>query len=284
MILKDKVAIITGGARGIGRAIAILFAGEGAKVVITSRTLSELKNTAEQIRSKNSNIVLVRADISKQKDVDNLIKQAIRNFNKIDILVNNAGTVGPIGPAAEINIKDWISTINVNLIGTFLCIKAVLPHMIKQGGGKIINLSGGGAVFPRPYFSAYSASKAAVIRLTETLAKELKKYNIQINAVAPGSVRTNMTEEIIKAGKRAGKKEIEDARRCLKTGGISPFKAAELALFLVSSDSDGITGKLISAEWDDWRNFARKINKIMNSSLYSMRRIDGRYFKEAKQC
>lgn len=284
MILKNKVAIVTGGSRGIGRAVADEFAREGAQVAIAARTAHELKAAAKEMGRLCGPVYAVRADISKKKDVRAFVEKTVKKYGRIDILVNNAGVIGPIGPLSDIEIDEWVEAIHINLIGAFLCMKSVLPHMIKQRSGKIINLSGGGAVSPRPNFSAYSASKAAVVRLTETLAGELRRYNIQVNAIAPGMVKTKITRDVVAAARRAGEKEFREASTCVRGGGTSPEKAARLAVFLASSASAGLTGKLISAQWDDWEFFGKNARGINASSLYTMRRIDNRYFKEAKRC
>ena len=273
MKLRDKLTIITGGGRGIGKAIALRFAQEGADIVVISRTFSEIAQTAEEIKEMGRRSLPIRADVSSREDVEDMVERVVREFGKVDVLVNNAGVQGPIGPVVENNVDQWIKTININLIGTFLCTRAVLPIMIRSRRGKIINLSGGGATSPRPYFSAYSASKAAVVRLTETIAEEVKEFNIQVNAIAPGSVNTRMLEEIIAAGKAAGQKELIKVRRQREEGGTPPESAANLALFLASDESDGLTGRLISAVWDDWEGMKEKIHEIMGSDMYTLRRV-----------
>ena len=145
--------------------------------------------------------------------------------------------------------------------------------MIKRRTGKIINMSGGGAAYPRPRFSAYSASKAAVVRLTETLSEELKEFNIQVNAIAPGAVNTRMLDEVLAAGQHAGEKDFADAVRQKQTGEGSPDLPATLAVFLASDSSDGISGRLISAVWDDWHGMADHASDIMGSDVYTLRRV-----------
>ena len=177
------MAIVTGAGRGIGRAIALAFAGEGASVIVASRTFSEIAETAAQVQALGGRALAVQADVANQADVTKMVEQAVQAFGTVDILVNNAGVQGPIGPLVENDTQGWIRTVMINLIGTFLCCQAVLPMMIQQRRGKIINLSGGGATAPRPHFSAYAASKAAVVSLTETLAEEVKPYNIDRKSV-----------------------------------------------------------------------------------------------------
>jgi NAD(P)-dependent dehydrogenase (short-subunit alcohol dehydrogenase family) len=272
--LRDRVAIVTGAGRGIGEAISLAFAREGADLALVSRTASEVLRTATEVEHLGRRAIAIRADVSEKKDVDKMVEQVIGQLDKVDILVNNAGILGPIGPMADNKHEDWIKAIMVNLVGTFLCCKAVLPFMIQQRKGKIINMSGGGAANPRPMFSAYSASKAAVVRLTETLSEEVKDYNIQVNAIAPGAVNTRMLDEVLAAKETAGPRAMAEGRRQKETGAVSPAVPAALAVFLASDDSDGITGRLISAVWDDWQAIAKQIPDIMSSDLYTLRRID----------
>jgi 3-oxoacyl-[acyl-carrier protein] reductase len=281
--LKNKVAIVTGGARGIGKAIAILFAKEGAKVVIIARTATEINNTVSEIRQNGGEVIGIVGDVSKWEDIENLVSNTISNFGTIDILVNNAGVLKPIGPFIDTNIEEWVRNFQINFLGTVLCCKAILPVMIEKKHGKIINLSGGGSTSPRVNFTAYGVAKTAIVRFTETLAEELKNFNIQINAIAPGAVNTKMLTEVLETGEAAGKKELEDAKIQAEKGGISPELTAELALFLASDKSNNLTGRLISAVWDDWENFDKNINEITNSSLYTLRRIDGKNFIEVKK-
>ena len=273
MKLENKVAIITGAGRGIGRAIALAFAKEGANMVAASRTLSEIQGVAAEVEALGQRALPVRADVSRPEDVNELIKSALQEFGRVDILANVAGVQGPIGPLVENDIEHWLKTIHINLLGTFLCSKAALPIMMKQRQGKIINLSGGGSTSPRPYFTAYGTSKTAVVRLTEALSEEVKDFNIQVNAIAPGAVNTKMLDEVLAAGEAAGEKALSEAEHQLETGGTPPEKAAALAVFLASDDSDGLTGRLISAVWDDWPGMAKRIPEIIKSDLYTLRRV-----------
>jgi NAD(P)-dependent dehydrogenase (short-subunit alcohol dehydrogenase family) len=273
MKLKDRVAIVTGSGRGIGRAIALAVAEQGADVVVAARTLAELEATAAKIRSLGRRALIVQADVSCRRDVEAMVDAALAEFGRIDILVNNAGVQPPVGPLWENDPNEWLRTIQINLGGVFLCCRTVVPVMIRQGGGKIINLSGGGAAGPRASFSAYAASKAAIVRLTETLAEEVKGFGIQVNVIAPGAVNTRLTDEILAAGAAAGDETLARAHRQKKSGGVPPEKAAALAVFLASDESDGLTGRLISAVWDDWQSMSGRIDQIMTSDLYTLRRV-----------
>jgi NAD(P)-dependent dehydrogenase (short-subunit alcohol dehydrogenase family) len=273
MRLAGKATIITGAGRGIGRAIALAFAREGADVLVASRTLPEVAETAEEARALGRHALALKVDVSSRDEVQRMVAQGLEEFGKVDILVNNAGTYGSIGPVVHNDPEKWVQTIRINLFGAFFCARAVLPFMIRQGRGKIINLSGGGASSPLPNFSAYAASKAAIVRLTETLAEEVKGFNIQVNAIAPGAVNTRLMDEVLAAGAAAGEQMLAQTRRQKETGGVPPEKAAALAVFLASEESDGLSGRLISAVWDDWESMNARIDEIMASDLYTLRRV-----------
>ena len=273
--LAGRVAIVTGAGRGIGRAIALAFAGEGASIVVASRTLSEIEETAAQVQALGGQAVAIQADVASMAEVARMVDQAIRTFGMVDILVNNAGVQGPIGPLVENDTDEWTRAVMVNLVGTFLCCQALLPLMIQQRRGKIINLSGGGATGPRPNFSAYGASKAAVVRLAETLAEEVKPYNIQVNAIAPGAAATRMQKEIVAAGDAAGEQALAEAQRVLETRGTPLDRPAALAVFLASDESDGLTGRLIAVPHDDWQSWdAHRIAEVMSAPWFTLRRMD----------
>jgi NAD(P)-dependent dehydrogenase (short-subunit alcohol dehydrogenase family) len=274
MQLENKTCIITGGSRGIGKAIALAFAREGANLVLASRTPAELEATRQEIISLfNSSVAATPTDVSQPEEVEKLVGSTLERFSTIDVLVNCAGIYGPISLITDIDSLKWLRAIKVNLFGTFLCIQAVLPEMMRKKRGKIINLSGGGAVTPFPRFSAYSASKAAVVRLTETLAEEVREYHIDINAIAPGSVNTRLLDQVLAAGKAAGGDFLAKSIRQKKNGGTPLEKPAELAVFLASPRSNGLTGRIISAVWDNWEYIPEQLEKIMSSDIYTMRRI-----------
>jgi 3-oxoacyl-[acyl-carrier protein] reductase len=280
IFLHKKVAIITGASEGLGFEIAKKFILSGANVTICSRNKNNLE-TAKIILSnllnKKQQIITVLADISRQQDVNKVIRTTIKKFGTCDILVNNAGIYGPKGKLEKLNWNDWKKTIEINLFGSILMCRGLIDHFKKKKYGKIIQLSGGGATNPLPYLSAYATSKAAIVRFAETLAEEVRDYNIDINSIAPGALNTRMLDEIIKAG--AEKVGIDFYKRAIKqkkTGGTPLNNASDLAIFLASSHSDGITGKLISAVWDNWNNWPKYIDKISNSDVYTLRRIVGR--------
>lgn len=275
MLLKNKVAIITGAGGGIGSAIAKTFAREGCNLVLIDHAKVALDRLSKELEKYDCEFLLETCDLRNKKEIEDAVDKAFKKFSKIDILVNAAGVQGPLGPFINNNADKWTETISVNLNGTMLFIKAVLPIMIEQGFGKIINFSGGGAFNPRPNFSAYAVSKAAVVRLTETLAEELKENNIQVNAIAPGAVNTEMLEKALEAGPEAvGNKFYEKAKKQKEEGGDSPQLAADLILFLCSEKSYNLSGRAIHAKLDNWREWDKeKISKIMSSDLYTLRII-----------
>jgi NAD(P)-dependent dehydrogenase (short-subunit alcohol dehydrogenase family) len=274
VILKDKIAIVTGGSTGIGKAIAVAFAKEGAKLVLASRTIVDLETAKKEIsKIADTKVEIFPTDVSNPQEVKKLVNFTLKKFNTIDILVNSAGIYGPISLITDISPDKWLETIKINLFGTFLCIQAVLPVMMKKNKGKIINMSGGGGASPLPRFSAYGTSKAGVIRLTETIADEIKEYKIDINAIAPGAVNTRLLDEVLNAGEAAGKDFLTRSIKQKQDGGVPPEKVAELAVFLASSKSDGLSGRLISLLWDGWRDIPQHLDEIMSSDIYTMRRI-----------
>ena len=173
MKLEGQVAIITGAGRGIGRAIALAYAREGARLALAARNEAELEETAAAVSELGGEAITVRTDVTSQIATERLARRVIERFGSIDVLVNNAGISGPVGPLQSNDIAEWVDTINVNLTGTFLMCRAVIPVMLQQGGGRIINLSGAGVANAWSNMSAYCSSKAAVVRLTEVIAQEL---------------------------------------------------------------------------------------------------------------
>jgi 3-oxoacyl-[acyl-carrier protein] reductase len=241
--------------------------------VALERTVAELAATARP----GQRVLGQVADIAEPNDVARLFATALAAFPRLEVLVNNAGVHGPLGRSDEIDPAAWIAAVNVNLFGVFQCCRAALPAMRRAGYGKIINLSGGGATAPLPGMSSYAASKAAVVRLTETLAVENVDDGIDINAVAPGALATRLMDEVIDAGpERVGEAYHARMVKLRAEGGTPLAVGAELCVFLGSAASDGITGKLISAPWDRWRNWPAHLDELRRSDAYTLRRITGR--------
>ena len=206
-----------------------------------------------------------------------LFRATLEAFPRLDILVNNAGVYGPMGRLEEVDVEQWIQAIGINLFGTVHCCRAAIPVMRRTGYGKIINLSGGGATAPLPYLSSYAAAKSGVVRLTETLALELADANVDVNAVAPGALATRLLDEVIEAGPAITGTDFHGRMLKIRAEGGTPLGiGAQLCVFLASSRSDGITGKLISASWDRWQDWSQQLDALRGSDLYTLRRITGR--------
>ena len=271
MELVGKSAVVTGASRGIGKAVAEALAAAGAQVALLARSERALHAVADGIEAEGGRALVMPADVAEEGSVSAAFSSIYSAWDSVDVLVNNAGVQGPIGPLHAVDVERWWKSVEVNLKGCFLCSQQVLPHMMAQRGGKIINLSGGGAVSPRPFFSAYSASKAAIVRLTETLAAEVRDHRIDVNAIAPGAVNTEMLKERLAAGERAGRAETEADRQLLENGGTDPQRPAGLAVYLASARSDGLSGRLLSAVWDSWEDL--DVDAIMASEAFTVRRL-----------
>jgi 3-oxoacyl-[acyl-carrier protein] reductase len=202
----------------------------------------------------------------------------------VDILVANAGVYGPKGPLEALDWQAWSDAIDINLKGTVLQCRAVIPLLKKQKKGKIIIISGGGATKPMPNFSAYAASKAGIVRFSETLARELQSFNIDVMAISPGALNTDFLNEVLNAGPESvGHKFYQMSIEQAKTGGSSPELAADLSVYLASDAADGITGKLISAVWDPWNNLHEYYPEIAMTDIYTLRRIKYDNCKKIKE-
>lgn len=281
--LKNKCVVITGGARGIGFSIAKELLDYGAKVVICSRTKSQLKKTLKILNEKHGICYGKICDVSKLSDCKKLINFALLKLGKIDVLVNNAGIYGPIGPFQNLDLTEFKKTIGINLLGMVNCSYLVIPLMEKAGGGKIINLCGagvgGGKTMPR--FAAYYTSKFAVAGFSEVLADELSRKNIQVNSISPGAVNTYLNDYLIKKGpNKSGIEYYKWALKQKRKGGTPPELAAMLVAYLSSEESNHITGRLLSAIWNSPEKLIR-IRKF-EDSLYKLRKIDQELFYEKK--
>ena len=266
--LQDRVALITGAGRGIGRAIALAYAREGARLALAARTRSELDETAAQVEALGTATCVVATDVTEESQVEEMVRQTLKTLSTIDILVNNAGLAGPVGPLQDNDVSYWTHTILVNVIGVYLCCRAALPVMISNNRGKIINVYGGRG----RNVSSYGASKVAVADITETLAMELAGKNIQVNALSPGSINTRMWEETRDAAQAAGDQELfEYGRRVTSGGGASIERAAELAVFLASDSSGSLSGRVIPATTEDLSTLAQRVPAIMASDAYTLR-------------
>jgi 3-oxoacyl-[acyl-carrier protein] reductase len=270
--LQDRLALVTGGGGGIGGAIALRFAAAGARLALAARTRSELERVANACRSAGADCSTHVVDVSVREQVHELVK----SLGPVDVLVNCAGVYGPIGPLVDNDLDEWEQALRVNLLGTLYACRGVIPEMVTRGRGSIINLSGGGATSPLPNYTLYSVSKAAVVRLTETLAAELNGTGVRVNAIAPGAIDTRLQDEVLAVGERAG--EIFQRMRSMRDSGsgATPIDVpARLAVFLASDASECLTGRLISAPHDPWESWdANRIKHIAASDWFTLRRLD----------
>ena len=262
---------------GLGYAIAEAFVAAGAHVTICSRNPAELKVARDRLAAAaqaGQTVAATVADVAREDDVERLVSEAAAALPGIDILVNNAGVVAPIGRTESVDWAAWRYSIEVNLLGAVLMCRAVVPLMRRRGRGKILQISAGGATSPDPRFSAYAASKAGLVAFSATLAEELRDDRIDVNCIAPGGLATRMNDEKLTAGPdKIGQAVYQQLSQRRRDGGAPLQDAANLAVLLASSRTDGLTGKLISAVWDDWQALPERIEALRSSDVFTLRRI-----------
>jgi NAD(P)-dependent dehydrogenase (short-subunit alcohol dehydrogenase family) len=277
MTLAGSGVLITGGSQGFGKAVAVACVDAGADVFLCARDTGTLERTCGELRQRaaaGQQVHAAPADVSDPEAAARLVASAQERLPRFTGLVNNAGVHGPKGRLEDLSWSDWIRTIEINLLGTVLLCRSVLPLFRRQGYGKIVNLSGGGATAPMPGFSAYAASKAAVVRFTETIAHETRDAGIDVNAVAPGGMNTRMLDEVLSAGpEKVGQRYYEKALKQKADGGVPLERGASLCVYLLSAESDGITGRLISAVWDPWPELTSRAGELNATDVYTLRRI-----------
>lgn len=251
MSFVGKTVVVTGGGSGMGKAICIEFADRGANVVCVGRNMDKLKKVVDEVNAKGAKGLAIKVDVTSEEDVQKMVKETVDTFGSLDILCNNAGMIEAIGPLESLTVEEWDDNFAVNVKGVFLCSKAVIPQMRKQGYGRILNNASQCGKTGFANFGHYSAAKAAVLMFTQVLALELAKTNIHVNAVCPGSVDTEMTDheaEIIS-------KQTGEDPAMLKNSWISgipigryatPEDIAKVFVFLASESADYITGASIN--------------------------------------
>jgi len=237
--LSEKVALVTGAAQGIGRAVALLLARKGADIVISDINLEKAEETAKEIEAIGRRALVLKANVANMGEVERMVEAVLERFGKIDILVNNAG-IARDKLILRMTEEDWDAVLNVNLKGTFNCTKAVIRHMSKQRRGKIVNIASVVGEMGNVGQANYSASKAGVIGFTKTVAREFAQRGINVNAIAPGYIETPMTEDLPEKAKEELKRMIPMERLG------QPDDIAEAVLFLVSDSSNYITGHILN--------------------------------------
>ena len=266
--------LVTGGSRGIGLEVSRELARRGARLVIASRDVEQVQGAVASL-SGDGHLGL-SLDVSKDAAWAAILSQ-LDNAGPLHGLVAAAGVLGPIGPLDEVTADKLAAAIAVNLLGTMLALHHALPRL-RPTRGRAVTFSGGGATSPLPRYDAYAASKAAVVRLTENVAAAFPD-EVEINAVAPGFVATDIHQGTVAAGpERAGSAYHARTHEQLQEGGVPAHEAAELVCFLLSEEAKGITGRLVSAEWDPWRERSFRERLRSDQSLGTLRRIDGMLF------
>jgi NAD(P)-dependent dehydrogenase (short-subunit alcohol dehydrogenase family) len=264
----------------LGAEIARHYVTNGASVMICARNADKL--AAEQrvlapLLAPGARIITIVADIGEPADVDSIFNKLRSEFPRLDILVNNAGIYGPMGRIEDVAWDQWVDAVRVNLLGLVYVSRAAMPLFRAQHYGKIINISGGGGTSPMPAITAYAASKAGVVRFTESLALECRDDHIDVNAIAPGALVTQMMDQLLDAGpEKVGQPFFDRMKKIAQEGGTPLGVGAALCVFLGSSESDGITGKLIAAQWDRWEDWPKHLDELNASDVYTLRRIVGR--------
>lgn len=275
--LEGRTALVTGANQGLGLAIARAYVEAGASVMMCARDADLLERARAEVAGlaqRGQVVAAMRADVSRRDQVQALAEATLNTFSQLHILVNNAGVYGPMGLIEDVEWDEWVRAVEINLFGSILMCRALLPHFKARRYGKIIQLSGGGATNPLPRVSAYAASKAAIVRFAESLALEVRDSRIDVNAVAPGALNTRMMNELIAAGPdTVGPTFYERMKRVADDGGTPLETGAALAVFLGSAESDGITGKLLSAVWDPWADLQAHRADLDHTDVYTLRRI-----------
>jgi NAD(P)-dependent dehydrogenase (short-subunit alcohol dehydrogenase family) len=258
-LLDGQVSLVTGAGRGIGRAVALALSDAGSAVVLGARTQSELEEVATEVRRRGGQALVTHLDVTDSQSVRGFVETAIEGFGRIDILINNAGSNnggegGAIGPLWEINPTAWWNDVEINFHGTFLCTHTVLPHMVNQRRGHILNVASLSALTAWPYDSAYACAKAAVVRLTDSVAEEVRDRGVYVYVISPGRVQTKLLAGALDTP--AGRKWMGSAGKSMGSVGSAqhtevPIEVVTQAVvYLVSGQADALTGRFFRASWD----------------------------------
>jgi NAD(P)-dependent dehydrogenase (short-subunit alcohol dehydrogenase family) len=267
--LQGQVAMVTGAGRGLGRATALALARAGARVGVVARSEAQLAETARGVTEAGGEAWAVVADVSEAAAVERMAREVERALGPVDLLVNNAGTMGPLGPIWEADPGDWWHSIEVNLRGPYLCLRALLPGMLERRHGRIINVSTSAATVAVAHMGAYVIAKTALIRFTENLAAELLNSGVSVFAISPGTVRTAMSEYVLES--EAGKKWLPWFRKLFDRGRDVPAeKAAQLVVQLASGRADALSGRFIDVS-DDLEKLLGRLEEVKRDDLYTLR-------------
>jgi short-subunit dehydrogenase len=269
------LAVVTGASRGLGRSCARELAAHGANLLLVARDQMGLADVAAEIKVKypGREVTTLVCDLG-DSDAPQRVRESADQLGQVDILVNNAAVQGPIGPAWEVPWREFEETLRIDFLVPVALCRALIPSIKAKGRGWIINIAGGGATTPRPMFAAYAAAKTALVRFTETVAIEMARDGIRINAVAPGAFASGMTKAVHSSAENAGEVEAAIAQRLLDSEDTANAeKAARLVVYLTIGDGRDVTGKLISAVWDRWDCLHRYPKVLAHKDVYTLRRI-----------
>jgi 3-oxoacyl-[acyl-carrier protein] reductase len=275
--MDRRTVVITGASRGLGLSIAEAFAVSGANLFLFARSLDALERISHRLRApgqEDQRVDYVAGDLADPETPERIIDAVRHSTGRLDVLVNNAAIIGPIGPLAGNDWLEWQRTIQINLLAPAALCRAAAAWMQEAGGGVILNISGGGATSPRPNFSAYATAKTGLVRMSETLAAELKPYGVRVNCISPGAMNTEMAQSVLRAGPLlSGEREYRRTKEQAERGATDTRVPAALAVYLASADCCGITGRLISAAWDPWKNLHQWTEELAGSDIFTLRRI-----------
>jgi NAD(P)-dependent dehydrogenase (short-subunit alcohol dehydrogenase family) len=273
-LLEGQVSLVTGAGRGIGRATALALADAGSAVVLGARTAAQIEEVEAAIKERGGQARAIQLDVRNRESVQQFVSAALETFGQIDTLVANAGSNngtenGAVGPLWEINPEAWWNDIEINLGGTFYCSQAVVGHMVARGKGHIVSLNSlGPSILPWPYDSAYACAKAAIARLTDSLAEELRDHGVYVFTLSPGRVYTQIVKDALENA--PGEKWLLPKVKQTPHLEVPPEVPARAIVFLVSGEADGLTGRLLHATWD-LQELARRAPEIADSDLLQVR-------------
>lgn len=273
--LSNKNILISGGSMGIGYAAAEVCLKAGARIVLCARTRKPLEEAVARLGGADEDRVAAAvADVTVESQVDKALDLVDSRFGAVNGVIHCAGVYGPIGPITTADPEAWLDAIRINLFGSFLVARQACTRFKKIGGGRLSLFSGGGAATPFPNYTAYACSKIGVVRLTETLAREMAPHNIEVNCVAPGFVATRLHEQTLAAGEElAGKDFLAYTKDQMEKGGVPAAMGATAAAFLISDAAKGITGRFVAAPYDDWRDWPRHLEAFEGSDIFTLRRV-----------
>jgi NAD(P)-dependent dehydrogenase (short-subunit alcohol dehydrogenase family) len=272
----DAVALITGASRGIGRAIALRFAQQGTPVALVARSADGLQETLEIVRAAGGDGATFVADVTDERAVAEAQRAIEASLGPVEVVVSNAGLGGPVGEMWDVDPGDWWRTVEVNLQGTFICARATLPAMVKRGRGRIINVVSNAGAHRWPYFTAYAASKAAVIKLTESLAAETRPYGVSVLAVHPGLVRAGLTDAALAEGPQPPEGSVEQRvqtwfeREFAEGRTVSAEEAASFVVDLASGRADVLSGRYVAIE-DDVDALIERAEEVLRDNLHALK-------------